>query len=136
MGYEFGLTNYILHELGSNMIDRDTLLKNEELCFDSDLSEEDRIIVEINKIKNVTNEYNNLLSNSFINIKEAIVCIDLLLEIEVSFKRDFINIITYILDNNEINNLLDLEFVSYDETLKKSDELFEKLIYDYLTNKC
>ena len=50
MKYQYGLSNYILHELGVNLENSDSAIKNEEKIFKK-LNESERIDKEIGKIK-------------------------------------------------------------------------------------
>ena len=81
MKYEFGLVNYFLHELGDNLSNESIAIKNENEMFDNKLTNKERISREINKIKDKTDKYNDYLDIDNKNIKEIIVCIDLLLGI-------------------------------------------------------
>lgn len=134
--YEFGLANYFLHELGNNLCDEDSAIKNENNAFNNKLSEEERIILEINKIKKITDKYDNYLDIKKDNIKEIIVFIDLLLGIKISFKTSFINIVDKVLCSKELIDLTDLEFESYDETIKCYDSIFENVISSLLDSIC
>ena len=136
MNYEFGLTNYILHELGNNLSDEDIVFINEDKAFNNKLSNNKRIDREINKIKSITDKYNDILEIKNKNIKEIIVCIDLLLGIEVSFKTSFLVVASYLLDNDSINKILDIDSSNYDDTLKKSDKIIKKIIVKYLEELC
>ena len=100
--------------------------------FDSNMNEEDRINIEINKIKNISDKYNKYLDNNKDNIKDMIVCIDLLLSIEVSFKSNFINISMDILEDDRLSKIYDIETDSYEDTIKESDKILKKVIKEYL----
>ena len=132
MKYEFGLTNYFLHELGNNLSSDNSLFENENKMFDSNINEEDRINIEINKIKNISDKYNKCLDNNKDNIKDIIVCIDLLLGIEVSFKSNFINISMDILEDDRLSKIYDIETDSYEDTIKESDKILKIVIKEYL----
>ena len=131
MKYEYGLANYFLHELGSNLSDDDALINNENKMFDSKMDEEERIIREIDKIKKISKKYDNYLDKNNENIKDIIVCIDLLLGIEISFKRNFIIIASNILEDDRLSEIFDLEN-NYDQTIKETDKLFVNIIKEYL----
>ena len=98
MKYQYGLSNYFLHELGINLDNSDSANNNEEKIFKK-LGESERIDKEIDKIKkkyrknNYSDEENIIISKALKckdNIKEIIVCLDLIMEIEVSFKTTFV----------------------------------------------
>ncbi len=131
MKYEFGLANYFLHELGNNLCEDNILLKNENEMFDSKMDEEERIIREIDKIKSKSNKYDKYLDNKD-NIKDIIVCIDLLLGIEVSFKSNFICIAKDILEDDRMNKIFELDTDIYEDTIKEADKVLNKVIKEYL----
>ena len=118
MKYEYGLVNYFLHELGTNLETDDSAVVNEDKMFDSSLSDEDRINREIDKIKDKSDKYNKYLDFNNLNIKEIIVCIDLLLGIEISFKTNFILVASEILEDDNVSKVLDIESDDFEETLK------------------
>lgn len=136
MKYEYGLVNYFLHELGNNLNDGDSALINENKLFDSELSEKDRIIKEIDKIKDKSCKYSDYLDADDENIREIIVCIDLLLKIEISFKTSFIKVATELLKHEDFNIMIDNTTNSYDETIEEADKLLISLINNYLVKLC
>ena len=136
MKYEFGLVNYFLHELGDNLSNESIAIKNENKMFDNKLTNKERISREINKIKDKTDKYNDYLDIDNKNIKEIIVCIDLLLGIEISFKTTFILVASDILEDDNASKVLDLESDSFEDTLKESDKIFRKIIKNYLDKIC
>ena len=136
MKYEFGLVNYFLHELGDNLSNESIAIKNENEMFDNKLTNKERISREINKIKDKTDKYNDYLDIDNKNIKEIIVCIDLLLGIEISFKTTFILVASDILEDDNASKVLDLESDSFEDTLKESDKIFRKIIKNYLDKIC
>ncbi len=136
MKYEFGLVNYFLHELGDNLSNESIAIKNENEMFDNKLTNKERINREINKIKDKTDKYNDYLDIDNKNIKEIIVCIDLLLGIEISFKTTFILVASDILEDDNASKVLDLESDSFEDTLKESDKIFRKIIKNYLDKIC
>ena len=136
MGYEFGLTNYILHELGNNLSDDFIALKNENASFGNIINEDERIDREINKINEKSSKYRLLLDRNNENIKEIIVCIDLLLEIEISFKTSFVMIIGDIINNDDLVKVIDNETNGFEDTVKESDKIFYESIYEYLGYLC
>lgn len=131
MKYEYGLANYFLHELGNNLSEDNALINNENKMFDSKMTDEERIIREIDRIKNKSKKYDNYLDKDKDNIKDIIVCIDLLLGIEVSFKSNFISIASNILEDDRLSIIFDLEN-NYDQTIKETDKLFKNIINEYL----
>ena len=136
MKYEFGLVNYFLHELGDNLSNESIAIKNENKMFDNKLTNKERISREINKIKDKTDKYNDYLDVDNKNIKEIIVCIDLLLGIEISFKTTFILVASDILEDDNASKVLDLKSDSFENTLKESDKIFRKIIKNYLDKIC
>ena len=136
MKYEFGLVNYFLHELGDNLSNESIAIKNENEMFDNKLTNKERISREIKKIKDKTDKYNDYLDIDNKNIKEIIVCIDLLLGIEISFKTTFILVASDILEDDNASKVLDLESDSFEDTLKESDKIFRKIIKNYLDKIC
>ena len=136
MKYEFGLVNYFLHELGDNLSNESIAIKNENEMFDNKLTNKERISREINKIKDKTDKYNDYLDIDNKNIKEIIVCIDLLLGIEISFKTTFILVASDILEDDNASKVLDLKSDSFENTLKESDKIFRKIIKNYLDKIC
>jgi len=136
MKYEFGLVNYFLHELGDNLSNESIAIKNENEMFDNKLTNKERINREINKINDKTDKYNDYLDIDNKNIKEIIVCIDLLLGIEISFKTTFILVASDILEDDNASKVLDLESDSFEDTLKESDKIFRKIIKNYLDKIC
>ena len=136
MKYEFGLVNYFLHELGDNLSNESIAIKNENKMFDNKLTNKERISREINKIKDKTDKYNDYLDVDNKNIKEIIVCIDLLLGIEISFKTTFILVASDILENDNASKVLDLKSDSFENTIKESDKIFRKIIKNYLDKIC
>ena len=136
MKYEYGLVNYFLHELGINLENDDSAIINEKKEFDSNLNDEERIIKEIDKIKNKSNKYNKYLDINNKNIKEIIVCVDLLLGIEISFKTSFIIVATELLNNEKIINIIENDIDNYEDTIKESDKILINLIKDYLVKLC
>ena len=86
--------------------------------------------------KDKTDKYNDYLDVDNNNIKEIIVCIDLLLGIEVSFKTTFIVVASDILEDDNASKVLDLESDSFEDTLKESDKIFRKIIKKYLDKIC
>ena len=136
MKYEYGLVNYFLHELGINLENDDSAIINEEKEFDSNLSEEEKIIKEIDKIKNKSNKYNKYLDINNKNIKEIIICIDLLLGIEISFKTSFVVVAMELLNNEKIINIVDNDIDNYEDTIKESDKILINIIKDYLVKLC
>lgn len=133
---ENSLTNYFLHELGSNLSDETIAIKNEEEMFNNMLNDYERINREIDKIKDKSNKYDKYLDINNINIKEIIVCIDLLLGIEISFKTNFILVASSILEDENIIKIIDCDTDSFDDTLKESDKIFKKVIKNYLNKIC
>lgn len=138
MKYKYGLSNYILHELGINLDNSSSAINNEDKKFRG-LNESERIDKEINKIKKKYNKNNysdeeniiiNKALNSRNNIKEIIVCLDLIMEIEVSFKTTFIVVVKEILIDKDIINMLDNEEFNPDEM----DKSFRNCIFDYINN--
>ena len=136
MEYKDSLVNYFLHELGSNLSDETIAIKNENEMFDNKLNDNERINREIDKIKDKSNKYDNYLDINNINIKEIIVCIDLLLGIEISFKTNFILVASDILEDDNIVKIIDFNTDSFDDTLKESDKIFKKVIKNYIKKKC
>ena len=136
MKYEFGLVNYFLHELGDNLSNESIAIKNENEMFNNKLTNKERISREINKIKDKTDKYNDYLDIDNKNIKEIIVCIDLLLGIEISFKTTFILVASDILEDDNASKVLDLESDSFEDTLKESDKIFRIIIKNYLDKIC
>lgn len=136
MKYEYGLVNYFLHELGINLENDDSAIINEENEFDSNLNDEERIIKEIDKIKNKSSKYNKYLDINNENIKEIIVCIDLLLGIEISFKTSFISVAMELLNNEKIINIIENDINNYEDTIKESNKILINLIKDYLVKLC
>lgn len=132
MAYEFGLTNYFLHELGENLSKDGVIIENEDKAFNNKLNDKERIKREIKKIKDITNNYDSYLDINNENIKLIIVCIDLLVGIEISFKTSFIELAGMILENEEISKIMEFEFNDYDETIKESDKVFVDTITKYL----
>lgn len=138
MKYQYGLSNYFLHELGINLDDVDSATNNEEKVFKY-LNESERINKEISKIKkkykkNNYSDKENLIINKALkckdNIREIIVCLDLILEIEISFKNSFIVVAKDILVNEDIIGMLDNDNfnpVEMDNTLRNC-------IFNYLNN--
>ena len=138
MKYQYGLSNYILHELGSNLEDNDSAIKNEEKIFKK-LNESERIEKEIGKIKKkykknkFNDKENTIISNALKskdNIKEIIVCLDLIMKIEISFKTTFISIVKDILVDEDIISMLDNEELNSDEM----DNAIKCSLFDYLDN--
>ena len=136
MKYEFGLVNYFLHELGNNLINDDSAIINENKMFDTKLSDKDRIVREINKIKDKSDKYNDYLDVDNNNIKEIIICIDLLLGIEISFKTAFILVASKILEDEKFSEMLNINTDDYDTNMKEADKLLKKIIKNYLKNIC
>ena len=122
MKYEYGLVNYFLHELGNNTITDDI--------------KDDLIEKEINRIKNRSIKYNKYLDINNENIKKIIVCIDLLLEIEVSLKKTFLIVASELLIDEKINNIIYNNTDNYDETIKEADKIFIEVIKKYLVKLC
>ena len=133
---ENSLTNYFLHELGSNLSDETIDIKNENEMFNNKLNDSERINIEIDKIKDKYDKYDKYLDINNINIKEIIVCIDLLLGIEISFKTNFILVASDILEDEDIIKIIDCDTNSFDETLKESDKIFKRVIKNYLNKNC
>ena len=136
MEYEYGLANYFLHELGNNLSNESIALENENKMFNNKLTNKERINREINKIKDISPDYNNYLDRNNKNIKEIIVCIDLLLGIEISFKINFILVASEILEDESISKVLDHNSNSFEDTIKESDKIFKSAIKDYLKKIC
>ena len=136
MEYKYSLTSYFLHELGSNLSDDTIAFKNEEEMFNNKFNDSERINREIDKIKDKYNKYDKYLDINNKNIKEIIVCIDLLLGIEISFKTNFILVASSILENENINKIIDCDTDNFDDTLKESDKIFKRVIKDYLNKIC
>ena len=136
MKYEFGLVNYFLHELGNNLINDDSAIINENKMFDTKLSDKDRIVREIDKIKDKSDKYNNYLDVDNNNIKEIIICIDLLLGIEISFKTAFILVASKILEDEKFSEMLNINTDDYDTNMKEADKLLKKIIKKHLKELC
>ena len=135
MKYEFGLVNYFLHELGDNLENENSSIINENKMFDCNLSDEEKIIIEINKIKDKSSKYNKYLNNKD-NIKKIIVCIDLLLKIEISFKTTFIIVASELLKDGDFIKIVESNTDNYDETIKESDKILINIIKNYLVKLC
>ena len=138
MKYQYGLSNYFLHELGINLDNSDSANNNEEKIFKK-LGESERIDKEIDKIKkkyrknNYSDEENIIISKALKckdNIKEIIVCLDLIMEIEVSFKTTFVIVAKDILIDEDIINMLDND--NFDPS--EMDNTLHNCVFNYLTN--